>query len=350
MDSTSSLVSYVQVYSHDPEAEDVGNEFLIQIDDAESGASGDVSLTVEFLPLGTYAITAGSRCDVDGNFNNCPVQAVGTYTLSAEFSAVNPLCTTRVPLGFGEVADGALAPGDCSFTDLGDPFDAALVDLYELEVTLPGFVSIEMVSSAFEPRFEVRDTPFPGRLDDYAFGHSEEGSWLFYLPVGSYTVAATANGASGIGEYSLSFVYDEPNLDACEVTIPIGLDETVDGSLKVDDCFLPGLGIYSWESFVDLYRLTLPSDGVVTIEVVMDWDVEPNADLPLYGYSLSVSAVPEPGWLLLQLSALGSLAVAYMVSAKRRNQGRHVADLVFGAGVVGARAAGSSSRSARPGS
>ncbi len=111
----------------------------------------------------------------------------------------------------------------------------------------------------------------------------------------------------------------------------------------------------------------------------MDWEVEPNADLQIYGYdeewpigggfvtnadeiwwdesgsyarivsyplsagsytllvhtddtwwwdyrgyyqqtsySLSVSVVPEPGWLLLQLSALGSLAVAYLVSAKRR--------------------------------
>ncbi|MBW2275375.1 MAG: hypothetical protein JRG96_19080, partial [Deltaproteobacteria bacterium] len=35
-------------------------------------------------------------------------------------------------------------------------------------------------------------------------------------------------------------------------------------------------------------------------------------------YSLSVSAVPEPGRLLLELSALGSLAVAYFVAAKRR--------------------------------
>ncbi|MBW2422316.1 MAG: hypothetical protein JRH19_27540, partial [Deltaproteobacteria bacterium] len=125
MDSTSSLLGYVQVYSHDPAADDVRDEFLIQIDDAESGASGDVSLTVEFLPAGTYAITAGSRCDVDGNFNYCPAEAVGTYTVTAEFSAVNPLCTTRVPLGFGELAQGTLVEGDCSFTDLGDPSDTA---------------------------------------------------------------------------------------------------------------------------------------------------------------------------------------------------------------------------------
>ncbi len=290
-ESTSNLRPHVHLYEHDPMATNVYDEFRELVDDQEASQQpiSQAPLTAYFLAPGNYAIIAGSFWDDDdGLFRGNPAGAVGSYTVSTSLTGVNPMCASRTPLAFGETAMGSLAPGDCTWLEMGHDHLTGLVDLYELWLDVPGFVTIQMDAPEFDADFEVRGEPYPGRLGDLRVGSERNGWWSGWLPGGSYTVVAASEDDLGAGDYTLSFDYDPPNAAACEVTEPIALDTTVQGALEVDDCPMPELGLY-WASFVDLYQFTLPRETVIEVAMLADADEgRVEADVQIYAY--------DPSW------------------------------------------------------
>ncbi len=220
--------------------------------DNASALSRDSKIVVG-LDAGTYLLVATSRA-----------VSTGAYTLRT--SLASRASCPAAELRLDEEARGELAATDCRMLDAVAPStDTSSADAYRVTLARRGVLRALMKSSSFSPYLELLDADSHG-VTYYDADGDPEAEILVSLEPGTYTLLASSSVLEGAGAYTLKAALED--LRTCEVRA-IGPDETVTGELLYDsDCGFLDLDVPSDDQTpVDVYRLTLPQAGVVTVDL-----------------------------------------------------------------------------------
>jgi len=211
----------------------------------------------------------------------------------------------------GDAIDGTLAAGDCL---LGDN---TLFDIYTLDLQEGAAVTVTLTAD-FDTFFFLVDVDcfVIETNDDCVGGDPLSGSCLTYnLGPGLYHLVANGFAPQDAGPYTIEATCGPiTTCDDC-VAGEVSCDETVTGDLALppDDCDL-GDG-----TALDLWSLSMPEPGRVTIELVPGAVGDPIADpyLRLYGTECFVIAANDdaPGMGLNSRLVLDLPAGEYFVGA-----------------------------------
>jgi hypothetical protein len=165
----------------------------------------------------------------------------------------------------------ALAPGDCTVAQLGlDPNDSSFVDVYRITLPADGFITVDLQSPEFDTVLLVFDDVLSTLIyfnDDYA-PSSDSFIPRVPLPAGSYIILVNSFEIGETGTYDLVASQDATSNPACDVVVDLPTDVVVDGTFSVGDCTVAQIGFDGTDqTFIDQYRVSLPSGGTLTISL-----------------------------------------------------------------------------------
>jgi hypothetical protein len=119
----------------------------------------------------------------------------GTAQVHVAYDA--EVCPVVAPLALGQRAEGRLVLGDCEFT-----VDDSYVDVYEITLSTPATVQIDMTSSDLDSYLGLFDPAGNFLTEDDNSGGGRNAQIVGQLPAGKYRIWANTV-APGTGAYSL---------------------------------------------------------------------------------------------------------------------------------------------------
>jgi hypothetical protein len=224
-------------------------------DDCTEGAF-DLSCITTTLAPGTYFIVANALFP----------GATGGYELSVSCGGDAPdddICRSRCvagPATCDATIRGSLDPGDCALSS-----DGSLVDTYELTLTAPRTLRINLLSASFDPILAVLDEACAvvASNDDCTPNDFDRSCLTIDVPAGIYFVAVNSFNPAGFGAYTLTlFECGEPDSPCQECLAgPVACSVPVSGDLMEDDCVFEDGGAF------DVWSFDMPNDGRATIQL-----------------------------------------------------------------------------------
>lgn len=174
-----------------------------------------------------------------------------------------------VDIGTDESVGGALGAGDCTIAQLGiDLDDTSFVDVYRVVLPSSGSLTVELESGDFDAFLGLFDAAI---VDHIAFdddGGVDTDSLILdvSLAAGTYIILANSFFADETGAYTLTTTSAESN-PACDVVMDLPANAVAQGMLSNGDCTLASVVPDNNTSYVDQYRVTLPTGGPLTVRL-----------------------------------------------------------------------------------
>jgi hypothetical protein len=292
--------------------------------------------TSDGIALGSDA--ASLKVAVDGSSQYRIVVATGditgAYQLSTTFTpAASETCLPQNPLSPPSTDNNSITSSSCS--QIIDNFgDQAFYNYYSFTLPSNGQVDISVSSSDFAPTLYLLDAA--GNTVAVDSGGGAVGSdWpsseiRMPLPGGTYSVQVFSNYTSG-GTYQMSYDFTPGPPQAC-TTAALDPAGSATGTLSAVSCRTQ-LGL------TDIYAVTLPSDGALTLDlntrnftgqlalrdrkdnlIVLNQDVEGlgnshlSATLPAGTYTVTAASVSGAGayQLVSGFTAAGIASCSYV--------------------------------------
>ncbi len=170
-----------------------------------------------------------------------------------------------VDIGTDESVVGTLTAGDCTIAQLGvDPDDDSFVDVYRVVLPTSGSLTVELQSSDFDSYLELADEFIVDLIAYDDDGGSGFDSIILDVNLDAGTYIILANNFGLTGAYTLTTTSAQTN-SACDVVVNLSTNALAQGILSQGDCTLASLVPGEDTSYVDRYRVTLPSGGDLTI-------------------------------------------------------------------------------------
>jgi len=180
------------------------------------------------------------------------------------------------PISIDSSISGNLS-GDCLFNELVPGLrDGSTADLYQLTLTGPGTLTIDMNSpcvdnpctnGTVDSFLFLYDETFTNQLAMDDDGGQNVGGGRFdshieiTLEAGTYFVLASSFGQGETGAYSLTTQFD----GACLI-VPLELNTTITGEIS-DDCGFQDFDVDDNGRFVDAYSISIVEQGVLSIRM-----------------------------------------------------------------------------------
>lgn len=213
------------------------------------------AVTTTTIP-GRWSLTAGAL-----------VAALATL-LAPSMGQAQSQCDP-VDIGTDESVGGALGAGDCTIAQLGiDLDDTSFVDVYRVVLPSSGSLTVELESGDFDAFLGLFDAAI---VDHIAFdddGGVDTDSLILdvSLAAGTYIILANSFFADETGAYTLTTTSAESN-PACDVVMDLPANAVAQGMLSNGDCTLASVVPDNNTSYVDQYRVTLPTGGPLTVRL-----------------------------------------------------------------------------------
>jgi hypothetical protein len=122
-----------------------------------------------------------------------------TATALVRVTHAAELCPFITVLALGQPTDGRLALGDCEFS-----IDESYVDVYELTLTTPGTVQIDMASTELDSYLGLFEVSGTFLAEDDNSGGGRNAQIVKQLSAGRYRVWANTTAGATSGAYALT--------------------------------------------------------------------------------------------------------------------------------------------------
>ena len=178
------------------------------------------------------------------------VPSGGGYTFGYQFAAGPPQPCVPAAANPGDALAGSLAASSCR-SSLG------LADLYTFTLAASGTLDITLSATGFSSLLAIRDAKDNLLVKDQDVEGLGVSHLTADLPAGSYTIVAAAS--SGSGGYQVTSKLTAHDIAPCSYVQPLDINGGYIQKLGPGSC-------RGWNGQpMDLYRFTLPSDGVVAV-------------------------------------------------------------------------------------
>jgi len=312
--------------------------FAIETDASGGDEDPDPEASAISIHLGAgryYVLAAASRNDGEGAF-----------TLSSTFTPALGKCTGADAI-LGESYEAELTEDDCRLAyvapDLADP---APVDIFRLFVPQPGIIRFTLDAESFIPSFRIFDALYQPLIGN----RLATGADVSVPFAGELTIAVQSfDDSLGAYTFATNFVPDGEKLCAYQA---IAIGEPVTGELTADDCSLSDVASIADATRVDLYRITLPERGRLTVDQrsteidsylwliggLFDYNLQSD-DTPAGDDSQISAVLPAGSYIILANStepAVGAYSLATSFEPRRAPEPCPIDDLPLNTEVTGA--------------